>query len=140
MNSSVDRPTPSSPETERRMKSQRREDTDVELRIRRKLHALGYRYRIHYRILNSRRKVDIAFTRKKIAVFTDGCFWHVCPKHGSLPKANQDWWREKLRTNVRRDQETDQLLRASGWTVVRVWEHEETMAAVERIRRAVERA
>lgn len=69
-----------------------------------------------------------------MAVFVDGCFWHSCPEHGQLPKANRDWWRLKLRGVVRRDRDTDEQLAASGWHVVRVWEHEDADAAADRIR------
>jgi DNA mismatch endonuclease (patch repair protein) len=71
-----------------------------------------------------RRKIDIAFTRQKLAVFVDGCFWHACPEHGVMPKANQDWWRWKLQGNVTRDSSTNQQLAESGWRVLRFWEHE----------------
>ena len=61
----------------------------------------------------------------KVAVFVDGCFWHMCPEHATFPKANADWWREKLERNYARDQDTDRLLLEQGWLPVRVWEHEE---------------
>lgn len=54
----------------------------------------------------------------------DGCFWHSCPDHATLPKANAGWWLDKLRRNVERDRETDALFRADGWLVLRFWEHE----------------
>jgi DNA mismatch endonuclease (patch repair protein) len=60
----------------------------------------------------------------RVAVFVDGCFWHSCPEHGTTPKANRDWWIDKLQRNKERDALTDQQLRAQGWQVVRVWEHE----------------
>lgn len=57
-------------------------------------------------------------------MFLDGCFWHSCPLHATLPKANRDWWEDKLRTNVARDRHTDEVLASQGWRVVRIWEHE----------------
>lgn len=73
------------------------------------------------------------FTRARIAVFVDGCFWHACPVHGVLPKNNRDWWRAKLDRNRVRDQEKDDALGALGWTVIHVWEHEPVDAAAARI-------
>ena len=67
--------------------------------------------------------MDIAFTKAKVAVFVDGCFWHACPEHATWPQANSAWWRQKLEHNKLRDLETDEALRAAGWTVVRIWEH-----------------
>ena len=77
------------------------------------------------------------FTRAKVAVFVDGCFWHRCPQHGTEPKANAAWWKVKLDRNVDRDRETDQVLTAAGWTVIRVWEHEDPIEAARRVVTAV---
>ncbi|WP_082164331.1 very short patch repair endonuclease [Mycolicibacterium obuense] len=84
-----------------------------------------------------RRRADIVFTRARIAVFVDGCFWHSCPKHGTSPKANAEWWREKLEMNVKRDRDTDSRLRAAGWTVIRIWEHEDSADAAAKVIAAV---
>ena len=73
------------------------------------------------------------FARAKVAVFVDSCFWHVCPEHASWPKANATWWRKKLLRNAARDRETDELLRATGWESVRVWEHAAPKEAADRI-------
>lgn len=109
-------------------------DTPAEVAIRKILHTKGLRYRVDARPEKAlRRKADIVFGRAKVAVFVDGCFWHDCPEHGSAPKANAAWWREKLRRNVERDRDTDTRLREAGWTVVRVWEHESPKVAAERI-------
>ena len=70
-----------------------------------------------------RRRIDIAFPRRRLAVFVDGCFWHGCPEHCVIPKANRDWWQWKFETNARRDADTDQHLKSIGWEVVRIWEH-----------------
>jgi DNA mismatch endonuclease (patch repair protein) len=69
------------------------------------------------------------FPRKRIAVYVDGCFWHGCPVHGTLPTTNAAWWQEKLEANRARDRDTNQRLLAAGWTPVRVWEHEAATAA-----------
>lgn len=71
-----------------------------------------------------RRTIDIAFTRAKLAVLVDGCFWHGCPTHSVPPKNNAAWWAAKLEKNRQRDGETTRALEAAGWRVVRVWEHE----------------
>lgn len=75
-----------------------------------------------------------------VAVFVDGCFWHCCPTHISWPKANAEWWRAKIEANVRRDRDTDALLRARDWTVIRFWEHEVSSIAADRVGRIVKRA
>lgn len=72
----------------------------------------------------ARRSIDIAFTRAKVAVFLDGCFWHGCPEHATRPRANADWWDVKLQRNVARDAETVGHLEEAGWRVLRYWEHE----------------
>jgi DNA mismatch endonuclease, patch repair protein len=67
---------------------------------------------------------DIVFTRTKLAIFVDGCYWHRCPAHCRIPKSNVDYWNRKIGKNVERDQATTQRLRNEGWLVVRFWEHE----------------
>lgn len=100
---------------------------------------MGLRYRVAYPIPTLRgRSIDVAFTRAKLAVFVDGCFWHACPVHGTKPRANRDWWEAKLATNARRDAETNALLAADGWLVLRIWEHEEPRDAASRVRAALE--
>lgn len=126
-------PSPSSSDARERMRSQRRRDTAPEMVYRRALFSLGLRYRVDLRIPPLRRRGDIVFTRWKVIVFVDGCFWHACPSHGTVPRANGDWWLAKLRANVHRDRETDDLLRAAGWRVVRIWEHEAPQMALPRI-------
>lgn len=120
------------------MSAQASKDTTPELALRRALHALGFRYRVHSRVATlPRRSIDIAFTKQKVAVFVDGCFWHRCQEHGHIPHTNADWWTTKLDANVRRDAATTQQLEAAGWTVIRVWEHEPLDVAVGRVVRAV---
>jgi len=115
-------------------KANRGRDTGPELRLRSALHRRGLRFRVNRRVTDSLRgSVDIVFRTARVAVFVDGCFWHKCPSHGTVPKANQDWWTEKLAGNVARDRRTDAALAAEGWTVVRVWEHEDPEAAADRV-------
>lgn len=78
---------------------------------------------------------DLVFPRRRVAVFVDGCFWHVCPEHGREPTRNEWYWTPKLRRNVERDRAADAALEAAGWRVIRIWEHvpvEEAAAVVER--------
>ncbi len=111
-------------------------DTFAELRLRRCLHAMGLRYRVDQAVLKRpRRTADLVFTRARVAVFVDGCFWHGCPEHASWPKSNADFWRDKIETNRRRDKDTDDRLEAEGWAVVRIWEHEDPHEAANRIAR-----
>lgn len=118
----------------RRMARTGPKDTGPELRLRRLLHAKGLRYRVDYPVLDgTRRRADIAFTRLRLAIFVDGCFWHGCPIHGTWPKRNREFWREKICTNIRRDQDTDARLADAGWEVARVWEHDDPTQAADRI-------
>ncbi|MET9563188.1 very short patch repair endonuclease [Streptomyces tauricus] len=129
---------PSSPAVSARMSRQARRDTAPEVAVRKLLHAAGHRYRLNVRVPGmSRRTIDIAFTRSKVAVFMDGCFWHGCPQHATQPRANAEWWREKLDRNMARDAETTRHLVASGWTVLRFWEHEVPGDVAERVAAAV---
>lgn len=108
------------------MRRFRSRDTKPEVELRRRLHAAGFRYRVHVRVPDfPRRTIDIAFPGLKLAIFVDGCYWHACPLHGKVPSRNEGWWSEKLRRNTERDHETNRALRDGGWTVVRVWEHED---------------
>lgn len=68
-------------------------------------------------------------------MFVDGCFWHFCEEHAHLPKANAELWRAKLLANRQRDARHDEVLRAEGWKVVRVWEHEDPVQAADRVER-----
>lgn len=116
------------------MQLQRTRDTAPELALRRILHAYGLRYRVDRApIPESRRRADIVFTRLRVAVYVDGCFWHGCPQHGTRPKSNTVWWDEKLERNRARDAETDRTLAEAGWLVVRVWEHEDPRIAAENV-------
>jgi DNA mismatch endonuclease (patch repair protein) len=100
-------------------------DTTIELAVRRELHRRGLRYRIDYRAPGaSRRTIDIAFTRIRVAVLIDGCFWHSCPLHYRPAKRNAEWWADKMAANRLRDADTNERLTSAGWRVLRFWEHE----------------
>jgi len=105
----------------------RRRDTAAELRLRSELHARGLRFRkdLLLRVGTVRVHPDIVFTRAKVAVFLDGCFWHACPEHGTVPKSNVTYWAPKLAANIERDQRVNEALTMDGWLVRRVWEHED---------------
>lgn len=126
-------PSASSDVIKKRMQEQRQKDTAPEMAVRRILHSKGCRYRVDYRLPDLRRRADIAFTRLKLAVFIDGCFWHSCPDHGSLPKKNREWWDDKLQKNVDRDRDTDRKLHEAGWEVLRIWEHQDPSEAADEI-------
>ncbi len=83
---------------------------------------------------------DIVWTRARLVVFLDGCFWHVCPEHGTIPKSNREWWQSKLEGNRQRDERATKLLQAEGWKVLRFWEHESPEEIVARIELELEKA
>jgi DNA mismatch endonuclease (patch repair protein) len=82
----------------------------------------------------------MVFPRARVAVFVDGCFWHGCPDHHTAAKTNADFWAAKVDGNRRRDAETDTLLAANGWTVIRIWEHVPVQQAVNLVTDAVAEA
>ncbi|GAA1251832.1 very short patch repair endonuclease [Pseudonocardia aurantiaca] len=135
---SSDRPTPSSTAVSERMSRARRRDTEPEMMIRKEAHRRGLRYRVEAAIPGMpRRRADMIFAGAKVAVFVDGCFWHSCPEHTSIPRANREWWVAKLEKNQLRDRATDVHLEGLGWTVLRFWEHEDPLVAVDAVERAV---
>lgn len=102
------------------------------------MHALGLRYRVSIRPLPSlRRTADLVFTRAKVAVFLDGCYWHGCPDHHTVAVTNSEYWKEKVRRNRERDQDTNAKLAEAGWLVLRIWEHEDPGCAALRVKEAV---
>ena len=128
------RPPASSDQVRSRMSRQRRSGTQPELLVRQLLHARGIRYRVNAAPEQGLRcKADIVWRGLHLAVFIDGCFWHGCPNHATRPKANEEWWAQKLDANVARDRRTDSELAARGWTVLRFWEHEEPGAVADAI-------
>jgi DNA mismatch endonuclease (patch repair protein) len=115
-----------------------RRDTAAELAVRSELHRRGLRYFVDRRVVaGTRRRVDIVFPRRSVAVLVDGCFWHSCPIHRTVPKANRDWWVAKLAANEARDRATDAQLEAAGWTVLRFWEHEDPVLVADAIEKTV---
>lgn len=124
--------------TRRSMKGNRGRDTGPEMAVRRIVHAQGLRYRVDTRPLVAfNRRADLVFTRAKVAVFIDGCFWHGCPDHHTVAKANATYWAEKVATNRERDLDTSERLRAAGWLVLRFWEHQPPSEVAESIVDAV---
>jgi DNA mismatch endonuclease, patch repair protein len=123
------------------MQSNRSRDTTPELAVRREAHRLGLRYRVCARPLPElRRTADLVFSRAKVAVFVDGCYWHGCPAHHRSPAANRSYWADKVERNRQRDLDTDKQLEDAGWTVIRIWEHEDPATAAALIKAEVTRA
>jgi DNA mismatch endonuclease (patch repair protein) len=85
---------------------------------------------------------DFAFKRQRLAVFVDGCFWHGCPVHFKLPKSRSAYWAGRIRTNKKRDRRVARQLRAEGWIVVRIWQHDlrKVHVVLARLRRALSAA
>jgi len=120
------------------MQGNKRRDTRPEIALRRGLHARGYRYRVDYPpVPGLRRRADVVFTRRRVAVFVDGCYWHGCPEHYAAPVTNAAYWSGKVARNRARDADTDARLREAGWRPVRVWEHEPVEAAIAAVERAL---
>ena len=131
-------PPPPSSETARRLLSAtRRTGTANELALRGALDRLGLAYEVDAVPLVGvrRRRADLVLRPPRIPVFSDGCFWHGCPRHRHAPKANAEWWALKLRDVRRRDRDTDFRLRVAGWLPLRVWEHVGPEAAARRVAR-----
>lgn len=113
-----------------------RAESAPERALRSELHRLGLRFRKHVApVQGTRCRPDVVFTLSRVAVFVDGCFWHLCPQHFRPPRANAEWWMTKLERNVERDRQHDEVLRQHGWAVVRVWEHEDVREAARRVER-----
>lgn len=120
------------------MEKQGRKNTAPELAVRRAVHALGLRYRVDRSpVRGVRSRADLVFGPPRIAVYIDGCFWHGCPTHATVPKANRDWWLQKLEANQARDRRTTETLTAHGWLVLRFWEHEDPVEVATAIAEAV---
>ncbi|MGA8777119.1 MAG: very short patch repair endonuclease [Methanoregula sp.] len=106
----------------RNMSNIRGKNTGPELKLRKLLWSHGIRgYRIHYNLPG---KPDIVFTKKKIAIFIDGCFWHKCPICFQEPETRKEFWMKKIQSNVERDDKVNLQLKSDGWTVMRFWEHD----------------
>ncbi|MBX7452218.1 very short patch repair endonuclease [Mycolicibacterium sp. 3033] len=116
------------------MRSNRGRDTKPEVALRSAVHALGLRYRVSIRpVKEIRRTADLVFSRAKVAVFLDGCFWHGCPYHHTVAVTNAGFWAAKVEATRQRDRDTDRRLAEAGWLTIRVWEHEDPRVAARRV-------
>ena len=106
----------------RNMAAIKGKNTKPELVIRKELHRLGFRYRIHYSALPG--KPDLVFPKYKAVIQIHGCFWHKCPKCFNKPKTNKKYWLPKIENNVKRDRKNSRILKKEGYKVIRIWEHE----------------
>ncbi|MFB9711921.1 very short patch repair endonuclease [Streptosporangium nondiastaticum] len=128
----------SSPAVRTVMKANRSRDTKPELALRSAVHRLGLRYRVDTSpIQDLRRRADLVFTKARVAVFSDGCYWHGCPDHYRAARRNEQFWSDKIARNQERDRDTDAKFLSAGWLVIRVWEHEDPVEAAGRIAHAV---
>lgn len=120
------------------MQGNRGRDTTAELAVRRLVHANGLRYKVNARPeADLRRTSDLLFTRVRFAVFIDGCYWHGCSQHFTMPATNSAYWSAKIGGNQERDLETTTWLEQRGWLVLRFWEHETPESVAEQISRMV---
>lgn len=103
-------------------------NTKPEMIVRRLVHGLGYRYRLHREDLPG--KPDLVFPVRRAVIFVNGCFWHGhdCARGCRLPKENASYWRAKIIGNVERDQASIKALDATGWSVLTIWECETKLA------------
>lgn len=117
------------------MKANRGVDTAPEVRLRSELHRRGFRFRKNFRIVlpDATVRPDIVFTQRRVAVFVDGCFWHGCSTHRTIPESNREFWQTKINRTRERDLEQKRALEQADWQVVRVWEHEPIEDAVGRV-------
>jgi DNA mismatch endonuclease (patch repair protein) len=124
------------------MSSNRRTDTSFELSMRSELHRRGLRFRkdLPIRAGALRARPDVVFTRALVVVMLDGCFWHGCSEHRSVPTRNARFWQQKIEQTIERDRRIDKALAAAGWSVIHVWEHEPIPDAAARIEVVVRRA
>lgn len=132
------RPQASSEAVARRMSTFPRRDTEPEIRLRRELHRRGLRYRVDAPIPGiPRRRSDILFSRTKIVIFVDGCYWHGCPNHFRPAGRNREWWQKKILENQARDRDTQEWLESQGWLVLRFWEHDDPSIAANQVESTV---
>jgi DNA mismatch endonuclease (patch repair protein) len=131
-------PWASRPAVRRVMQGNRKRDTRPEVALRRAVHACGLRYRVAARPLPGQPwTADLVFAGPRLAVFLDGCYWHGCPEHFTCPRVNTAYWSSKIERNRARDARVDAELQAAGWATLRIWEHEPTSSAEERVMAAV---
>jgi DNA mismatch endonuclease (patch repair protein) len=131
-----------SPAVRASMLANKRRDTRPELAVRRLVHGEGLRYRVDFAPLSEhqRLRADLVFTRARVAVFVDGCFWHGCPEHHTVAKTNAEFWAAKVAGNRARDGRVTAQLEEAGWTVLRFWEHQDPADVTARIAGAVQEA
>lgn len=112
------------PEITVSMRANKAKDTRPEMKVRRMVHAMGFRYRLHAKDLPG--KPDLVFRSRRKVIFVHGCFWHQHPdpacKIARMPKSRPEFWRPKLERNRERDEESVKTLENSGWQVLVVWE------------------
>lgn len=130
---------PSSTHATATMRANRGSDTGPEIALRSALHREGLRFRKNYRLDfdEGRARPDVVFPAARLAVFVDGCYWHGCRDHRSLPQRNVEFWKAKIDGTRRRDDTQNRLLAGAGWRVIRIWEHEAVDDAVARVQRAL---
>ena len=129
-------PSASSERVARTMRAVPSRDTKPEVVLRSALHRLGYRFRKDVGpVPGMRCKADIVFTKSRVCVFVDGCFWHGCPEHYRTPKKNSEWWDEKIHDNAARDTRKTRQLSDKGWSVLRIWEHDISRSLDDCVRR-----
>lgn len=127
----------SSEHARRTMQANKRRDTKPELAVRSILHARGLRFRVDSAPFKGvRTRADIVFSKAKIAVFVDGCFWHGCPEHFISPKTNVNYWSAKITKNRDRDERVDRIMLEAGWAVNHIWEHEDPESAADLVERS----
>src|SRR5699024_6454786 len=127
----------SSEHARRTMAANRSRDTKPELALRSILHSQCLRFRVDCSQLNCvQSRADIVFSEAKIAVYVDGCFCHGCSKLFIMPKTNSDYWSTKIGNSKIRDKRVDKTLEDVGWSAMRVWEHEDSISAADRIEAA----
>ncbi len=103
------------------MRLVRSKDTKLEIKFRKVLKKLGYKFRTN--VSNYFGKPDIVLSKYKTVVFIDSCFWHGCYYHCRMPHSNRAYWKAKIRRNKERDRKISEWYKRSGWTVLRFWEH-----------------
>jgi DNA mismatch endonuclease, patch repair protein len=108
----------------RTMRAVKSQNTSPERRLRAMLAGMGLRgWRVNPKDIVG--KPDIAFSRERLAIFVDGCFWHGCPEcNRSMPEDNKEYWSRKIERNIQRDISNTEKLQVDGWKVVRIWEHQ----------------
>lgn len=102
----------------------RSKNTSPEIKLRKALFNIGYRYSLSHRFKGLNFNPDLVLVSRKTCIFIDGCFWHGCEKCYRPPKSNKKYWVPKIKRNIERDREQDAYLKKNGWKVIRVWEHE----------------